>query len=96
MLTLSLRGLLPLLVPSASALSSAPLACRRVPSLRPLACASSEPSCSGVLYSADPDRPTVRFFTQPGCTLCDVAKEVLARAIQGSSDRKGKKIAHFT
>lgn len=34
---------------------------------------------SGVLYSAA-DAPTVRLFTKSGCTLCDVAKGVLADA----------------
>jgi len=36
-------------------------------------------SVSGVLYSAA-DAPTVRLFTKSGCTLCDVAKGVLADA----------------
>ena len=37
-------------------------------------------SVSGVLYSAPEDAPTVRLFTKAGCTLCDVAKGVLADA----------------
>ena len=37
-------------------------------------------SVTGVVYSADADRPTVQLFTKAGCTLCDVAKGVLASA----------------
>jgi hypothetical protein len=35
-------------------------------------------SVSGLIYSAPADKPTVRLFTKAGCTLCDVAKGVLA------------------
>ena len=35
-------------------------------------------SVTGTVYAADADRPTVQLFTKAGCTLCDVAKEVLA------------------
>ena len=37
-------------------------------------------SVSGVIYAAAADQPTVKLFTKAGCTLCDVAKEVLVRA----------------
>ena len=37
-------------------------------------------SVSGVLYFARSDQPKVRLFTKAGCTLCDVAKDVLASA----------------
>ena len=49
--------------------------------VRCLASESSSGSVSGVVYAADEaSAPTVRLFTKAGCTLCDVAKEVLARA----------------
>ena len=38
------------------------------------------PSVSGMVYSAPDAEPTVRLFTKAGCTLCDVAKDVLANA----------------
>ena len=38
------------------------------------------PSVSGTVYSAGDDAPTVQLFTKAGCTLCDVAKGVLASA----------------
>jgi glutaredoxin len=37
-------------------------------------------SVSGVLYSGPADAPTVQMYTKAGCTLCDVAKDVLVRA----------------
>ena len=37
-------------------------------------------SVTGVVYSAGAERPTVQLFTKAGCTLCDVAKGVLADA----------------
>jgi hypothetical protein len=37
-------------------------------------------SVSGTVYSAGDDAPTVQLFTKAGCTLCDVAKGVLASA----------------
>jgi len=37
-------------------------------------------SVSGVVYAAPADKPTVKLFTKDGCTLCDVAKDVLAMA----------------
>ena len=37
-------------------------------------------SVTGVVYSASAERPTVQLFTKAGCTLCDVAKGVLADA----------------
>lgn len=37
-------------------------------------------SVSGVIYEAPSDRPLVQLFTKRGCTLCDQAKDVLARA----------------
>ena len=44
----------------------------------------SKGSVSGVIYAAEEDetvhRPTVNLFTKAGCTLCDKAKDVLARA----------------
>ena len=40
----------------------------------------SAPSVSGTVYSAGDDAPTVQLFTKAGCTLCDVAKGVLASA----------------
>lgn len=36
-------------------------------------------SVSGNIYEADSSAPTVKLFTKAGCTLCDVAKEVLTR-----------------
>lgn len=46
--------------------------------------AKSEGSVSGVIYAAadadEEDRPTINLFTKAGCTLCDKAKDVLARA----------------
>ena len=37
------------------------------------------PSVSGVLYAASvPKAPLVKLYTKAGCTLCDVAKDVLA------------------
>ena len=53
---------------------------RPVPHVRCLAADGDDLSVSGVLYSAPSDKPTVRLFTKAGCTLCDVAKEVLAGA----------------
>ena len=41
---------------------------------------SADKSVTGTIYSAGADRPTVQLFTKAGCTLCDVAKEVLAGA----------------
>ena len=41
---------------------------------------SSTPSVTGVVYSGPSDRPTVKLFTKAGCTLCDVAKDVLKGA----------------
>ena len=41
---------------------------------------SADKSVTGTIYSAGADRPTVQLFTKSGCTLCDVAKEVLAGA----------------
>ena len=37
-------------------------------------------SVSGVVYAAPADKPTIKLFTKDGCTLCDVAKDVLAMA----------------
>ena len=37
-------------------------------------------SVSGIIYSAGDDEPSVQLFTKAGCTLCDVAKGVLASA----------------
>ena len=38
-------------------------------------------SVTGTVYSASTDgAPTVQLFTKAGCTLCDVAKEVLVQA----------------
>ena len=37
-------------------------------------------SVSGVIYSGPEDAPTVKLYTKAGCTLCDVAKEVLQKA----------------
>lgn len=37
-------------------------------------------SVSGVVYSGPEDAPTVKLYTKAGCTLCDVAKEVLQKA----------------
>ena len=34
-------------------------------------------SVTGVIYSAPSDKPKVTLFTKAGCTLCDVAKDVL-------------------
>ena len=45
------------------------------------ACDSSRqgPSVSGVLYTASvPNAPLVQLYTKAGCSLCDVAKDVLA------------------
>ena len=39
-----------------------------------------ESSVTGVVYTASAERPTVQLFTKAGCTLCDVAKGVLADA----------------
>ena len=39
-------------------------------------------SVSGTLYTATDAAPAVRLFTKEGCTLCDVAKEVLASAAE--------------
>ena len=40
-------------------------------------------SVTGTVYSASADgAPTVRLFTKAGCTLCDVAKEVLVQAAE--------------
>ena len=50
----------------------------RVP--RPHVRLLADGSVSGVVYSAPEERPTVRLFTKAGCTLCDVAKGVLADA----------------
>ena len=37
------------------------------------------PSVSGVLYASSvPKAPLVKLYTKAGCTLCDVAKDVLA------------------
>uniref|UniRef100_A0A7S0LDF2 Glutaredoxin-like protein n=1 Tax=Coccolithus braarudii TaxID=221442 RepID=A0A7S0LDF2_9EUKA len=43
---------------------------------------SSSGSVSGILYAAPAEHPTVRLFTKAGCTLCDVAKDVLQQAAQ--------------
>ena len=60
------------------------------PSLPPrLACAvraiasDSSSSVSGIVYAASEEgAPTVKLFTKAGCTLCDVAKGVLAEAAE--------------
>eukprot|EP00322_Chrysochromulina_rotalis_P018132 CAMPEP_0115854842 /NCGR_PEP_ID=MMETSP0287-20121206/14234_1 /TAXON_ID=412157 /ORGANISM="Chrysochromulina rotalis, Strain UIO044" /LENGTH=153 /DNA_ID=CAMNT_0003308975 /DNA_START=16 /DNA_END=477 /DNA_ORIENTATION=+ len=42
---------------------------------------TSGPSVSGTIYRApDNDAPTIQLFTKAGCTLCDVAKEILVGA----------------
>ena len=35
---------------------------------------------SGVIYASAAHDPTVQLFTKAGCTLCDVAKDVLLNA----------------
>mmetsp|Transcript_9063 Transcript_9063/g.21113 ORF Transcript_9063/g.21113 Transcript_9063/m.21113 type:complete len:151 (-) Transcript_9063:537-989(-) len=40
----------------------------------------SSVSVSETIYSAPAELPTVRLFTKAGCTLCDVAKDVLKQA----------------
>ena len=37
-------------------------------------------SVTGTIYSGPEEGPTVRLFTKAGCTLCDVAKDVLKDA----------------
>ena len=45
-------------------------------------CLASEASVSGVVYSGPADAPTVKLYTKAGCTLCDVAKDVLKQAAE--------------
>ena len=46
--------------------------------------ASSSSSVSGTVYTAGEAAPKITLFTKAGCTLCDVAKDVLAAAAQAS------------
>ena len=39
-------------------------------------------SVSGTVYEGPLGSPTVQLYTKAGCTLCDNAKEVLARAAE--------------
>lgn len=51
----------------------------RVP-VRHCTAVASAGSVSGVIYSGPAGSPHVQLYTKAGCTLCDTAKEVLARA----------------
>ena len=59
---------------------SRPLA--RAATVRSLSSGADAGSVSGMVYQAAADKPTIRLFTKGGCTLCDVAKDVLARVAE--------------